>query len=144
MTEQQEITIAPLPLSVARNLALVRAMVDSGQREGTIPKDRHLVDPSEKCICAMDDGRFVGVAVFYDLDDWKCIFLDILYVRPTYRRLGIGSMLLSMVETSSPVGGEYPLIRFGTISSNEPMHAFAAKHGFAPYATFFTKDRRDA
>lgn len=85
---------------LVRELAEYEKLLDKCKASPESLRDAHF---GEGAICnsfiAEVDGELAGMAIFFDIYSTfraaKCIHLHDLYVRPAYRRLGIGTALLS-------------------------------------------------
>jgi GNAT superfamily N-acetyltransferase len=132
MTERQfqfveEIGEGPLLDALRRGLA-------AAQEEGAITKLRADPTGGEACIYAGLATAPLGFATFYDAGLGR-VWLDILYVRPGFRRAGLGRALLAEVERHA-AAADFKHLLFGTAFDNSAMRALveSAHRGIAPEA----------
>ncbi|MFI7586690.1 GNAT family N-acetyltransferase [Spongisporangium articulatum] len=113
------------------------------------PADLHaaLFSPSPRLHChvAEVDGRdgpaVVGMALwFVTYSTWRGrhgIWLEDLFVSPTYRALGLGRALLSTLARVCTERG-YARLEWTVLDWNEPAHAFYRRIGAAPHEGWST------
>ncbi|CDZ43074.1 Hypothetical protein NGAL_HAMBI1146_58470 [Neorhizobium galegae bv. officinalis] len=115
-------------------------MMLAGQAQGFIPADRSPLTGHEELILARQpthDGYLnVGVAVFYPPQNSDCLWLDILYVAPEFRRRGVGRELVSQVRQIAAEGG-YAEFSIGTMLNNAPMLALLKSIGLTRGLVYF-------
>ncbi len=127
------------PCSGQYREAAMRMML-AGQAEGFIPSNRSPLVGSEELILARQathDGYInAGVAVFYQPEDAHCLWLDVLYVAPEYRRQGIGRALVTLVRQNAIDAGlsEFSV---GTMLDNAPMLSLLKSVGMTGGLVFF-------
>ncbi|MEH6691311.1 MAG: GNAT family N-acetyltransferase [Pseudorhizobium pelagicum] len=123
------------------------ALMAAGQAEGMIPTDRESLTGEEEVIIARQlthDGYInAGIAVFYLPENYDGLWLDILYVKPEYRRRGIGRVLVSLVRQVAIDAG-HDQFGLGTMLHNAPMLALARSAGFAKGAVYFDQPLPEA
>ena len=83
------------------------------------------------------DGRVAGFAIWFrTFSTWlgtSGIWLEDLYVRPEFRRFGLGRALLAELRTRTTGRVEWAVLDW-----NEPAHAFYRSLGAAPQADWTT------
>lgn len=130
-------------LADADRLRFASKMLKAAQDEGAIPPDRPGLVGSEECVFALSVRRYGGCAVFYQPEDHDFLWLDVLYVVPSLRRLGVGITMLEKVFVEARQRG-LSGVRLGTQVSNTPMQALAAKAGWTAESLTFHRDARRA
>lgn len=102
------------------------------QAEGVLPP-REPIGGGEDCIFAMaisgQAWRPVGMAVHYQPEGWTSLWLDLLYVEPDFRRLGVGRKLVTAVMQRADMLG-LPKVELGAMLDNQPMQSLAFSFGF--------------
>lgn len=106
-------------------LKSVRRGFKAAQAEGAITNLRATPTGDEACVYIGAPANPGGFATFYDVDHGR-VWLDVLYVHPDFRRLGIATGLLALLETSCAAAG-WRHILFGTSADNAPMRALIEK-----------------
>jgi len=85
-----------------------------------------------RCLVAVqEDGRILGMALyFFAYYTWvgKSLYLDDIYVKEPYRRLGIGSALLQEVFGIARIQ-QCKRVRWQVLNWNEPAIRLYAKSG---------------
>jgi len=96
----------------------------------TEPRVRRSVrNPDTAVIVARDRRRVAGFAIMEFLDEHA--HLNLLAVRPGYRKQGIGSALIHWLESSARTAGVFD-IRLELRVQNHAAQRFYAKLGYSP------------
>ena len=105
-----------------------------------------LHDERRRLVVAAHAGEPVG---FVSAERWTSapvyaasaeVFIDELYVRPAWRRRGLGSRLVQEIEAwADELGAER--LRLRVLEANEAGRPFWARHGAKPFATTLTIER---
>ena len=93
---------------------------------------------SDTCFVAEIDGKVVGYTVF-DYTFYSNGMIDILYIRPEYRRQGVGAKLVKHVESICKTEKLFT----STNQSNLPMQGLLNKLGYAPSGFIDNLDEGD-
>lgn len=130
--------------------------------------DKPYFDPHGLLIAEDDDGKMAGFAHagFGPTDDFSALRRDVgvvsmIAVRPAHRRQGVGSELLRRAEdylrgrgsNAVHAGGQRPAKPFylglyggsdgpGFLLTDDEVHPFLAKNGYAPFQKMFVFNRR--
>jgi len=105
--------------------------------EDYVPKvwDEWLADPYGQLVVAEVDNRVVALGKLSRLADGEW-WLEGLRVDPAFRRQGVaGQLQAHLVEKVRQVGRG--VVRYGTHSTNEPVHRIAAQDGLRHTATYY-------
>ena len=88
-------------------------------------------DPICECLVAEMDGEIRGMALYYtSYSTWKgrCLYLEDLYIQPTYRRGGVGQALFKeLIDVAEKRGVKR--MDWQVLEWNEPAIAFYEKIG---------------
>jgi GNAT superfamily N-acetyltransferase len=99
-------------------------------------------DGSEECIVITEAGAPPTLAAFLThyrpLERRDFVWVQLLWVDPSYRRRGLATRMLKDLSDLLPAGAE---IGFGSMTGNAPMRALAAKLGFAEHSLNFRTRR---
>lgn len=100
------------------------SLSDDEWRSAHMRIGRSLLKPNqvEACYIAMDEGRLVGYIYGFILPN-RTLIVDFLYVLPAYRRRGIASGLLRMLEDTACCDASL-------VFYNKSLHGFYAGHGY--------------
>lgn len=128
-------------LSVAEWKAAADGMMDSMIAEGVIPADRRRVCGEEHGIfaCYGNEWDVVGMSVCYQPHETDLFWLDLLYVRPEWRRRGIGARLIDLTREKAISLG-LPRLEFGVLLHNRPMLELAQLSGMSDCWVNFGQD----
>ena len=80
-------------------------------------------DSIEQCFVALDENTIIGYIYGFALPN-KTLIPEFMYVKPEYRRKGVGAALLQMLESES--GCEYSMIFY-----HKSMHNHYQKLGYS-------------
>lgn len=101
------------------------------QAAGEVTRDRKPFTGGEEYVCCRwADDAMVAWAVFYQPEDYGKIWLDVIFVEPKFRRLGLGMSLLMKVMIAARERG-LAGVSLGTGCDNSAMQALARQAGFA-------------
>ncbi len=92
---------------------------------------RNIASPNTVTLAACDHERIIGFAIMYCGDEHAHI--NLLAVRPKYRRAGVGSHLVQWLEASALTAG-IANIRLELRAANETARRFYRRLGFAEIA----------
>ncbi|MCW5727230.1 GNAT family N-acetyltransferase [Parvibaculum sp.] len=117
---------------IADLLAATRRGLAAAQKEGAITTLRADIDGGEACLYVGLASAPLAFATFYDAGLGR-VWLDVLYVRPGFRRKGLGRALLAEVERQS-AGSGFKHLLFGTGFDNRAMRELveSAARGITP------------
>jgi ribosomal-protein-alanine N-acetyltransferase len=114
---------------VPRLAAMSRDLVELGLGWSWIPSRiaRHVRAPESVVLVAQDGATIVAFAIMrFEIED---AHLDLLAVKPAYRRAGIGRKLIAWLEESALVAG-ISVIYLEVRDGNEVARAFYEKLGY--------------
>ncbi|MBX3488888.1 GNAT family N-acetyltransferase [Parvibaculum sp.] len=119
---------------IADLLAATRRGLAAAQKEGAITTLRADIDGGEACLYVGLASAPLAFATFYDAGLGR-VWLDVLYVRPGFRRKGLGRALLAEVERQS-AGSGFKHLLFGTAFDNRAMRELVEgdERGIVPEA----------
>ena len=121
-------------------------MMDAMFDEGVLPA-RNRLTGGESCIFAAEkkaEGGWnlsepIGMAVVYQPEGQDMFWLDLLYVEPNWRGMGIGFGLVGQAIWLAGQRG-FPAIEVGTMLFNKPMIKLAQKAGFGEATVYFRQE----
>lgn len=120
-------------IAAIHNLVVELAIYENEPKAVTATIDDYKVNFNQKvfdAIVAVDDGKIVGVCIFYlTWSTWKgrMIYLEDFVVTQTYRRKGIGQLLFdSFQEEAKKLNAV--LVKWQVLDWNEPAIKFYEKN----------------
>jgi GNAT superfamily N-acetyltransferase len=124
---------APLLLALIRELAEYEKLDhEAGVTEEAIARDGFGPHPKFRAVIAMWDQQVAGYAVFFEFyssfQGRAGLFLDDIYVRPKFRKQGIGKALIAHVAGIA-WREEYFCMRWEVLDWNTPAIDFYRKLG---------------
>jgi GNAT superfamily N-acetyltransferase len=121
-------------------LAYVEGCFAFGCALDYFPEDRNDPTGSESCILAETEfGVPVGFVTFYKPEGDAhrgCLWVDLLWVEKTHRRMGVGTAMLERVVAMGQADPDIDRIEFGTGADNAAMQALGARCGILPRQVF--------
>jgi GNAT superfamily N-acetyltransferase len=124
----------------AELLRTIREQVAVAQTAGEIIKDRMPPDSESWAFWIGSAFKPLGFATFFEVGLDR-VWLDILYVAPGARRIGLGTKLINAVRGESGRRGCRRIL-FGTRPSNVAMVALAGRQGFDVDSLNYAQDVR--
>ena len=109
---------APIAGLLRRSLALLTFLPDLHTPEEDLAFVRDAMLVEERVTLAEQAGKLLGMMAEHD--DW----ISHLYLEPTARRRGIGSLLLADAKT------RHAKLQLWCFQQNRPARAFYERHGF--------------
>lgn len=123
-------------------LIIARRMTKAMRAEGVIPPERPEPTGVERavfaCVGAVAPAYAIGMAVYYQPEGMECLFLDLLYVQPRFRRAGVALELIDRCVKAA-VRDKRPCVELGVMMHNAPMLALTEKCGFGNGRVYFTR-----
>jgi len=131
----------PAKLDGNKDLFLaILAQVEDAQVAGEITKDRLPPDSESWTVWIGSAFKPLAFATFYEVGLDR-VWLDILYVSPGARRIGLATKLIDAVRRESYLRGCRRIL-FGTLPSNVAMVALAGRQGFDIDSLKYAQDLR--
>jgi GNAT superfamily N-acetyltransferase len=94
------------------------------QATGEITTERSVFLGVERVWMIRKDDDLIGWMVYYPLPSMNRTWIDVLYVDPMYRRMGLGKALLDRVPGALALGTQF---------TNKTMQSLAMKRGLVPH-----------
>ncbi len=88
---------------------------------------KEYIDANFPCFAAVCDGEYVGYIVCR-IDD-PCVWVESIYAKPEYRRMGIASQLFEKAEELAKSFGEDTVFNY-VHPNNHGMIGFLRRHGY--------------
>ena len=147
------IRIRPATADDAAEIAEQYALLHTDQWSagGTTPRADHdpdwlaevttaLADPGTRLFVAEADGVAVGTAriEFAERPYFRIADVRRVYVRPAWRRRGVGVELMRAAEAAANEGGAAE-VRLSVVTENEPALAFYRHLGYGDFAIRLSK-----
>jgi GNAT superfamily N-acetyltransferase len=138
--DDEQLTVeGPAKLDGNRDLFVaILAQVEDAQVAGEITKDRLPPDSESWAFWIGPAFKPPAFATFYEVGLDR-VWLDILYVAPGARRIGLATKLIEAVRRESRARG-CERILFGTLPSNVAMVALAGRQGFNVDSLNYSRD----
>lgn len=127
------ITIRASDLETPVDLSCAQMLLDWGQGEGWIPRDRADLTGGESAffvetVTALGD-TLIGGIVYYQPEGHDLLWVDVLFVAEQYRRQGLAMQLVERVLAEAAELG-VAKVEFGTGRDNRAMQEVGNSAGF--------------
>ncbi|HWJ86912.1 MAG TPA: GNAT family N-acetyltransferase [Pelagibacterium sp.] len=128
----------------AHAFAYVAGSFELGRALGFFPKDRAGPSGGEQCILAESEfGVPVGFVTFYRADHPNyvgCVWIDLVWVEKTHRRMGVGRAMLERAIAVAESDPEVTRVELGTLSHNMRMQNLARRVGMQASRIDFVRE----
>ena len=102
---------------------ITKGIVEFNKQQVQFTQDKPFLFPNFK---ALMDGQFAG-GILGKMYCWGCLYIDILFIVPNYRRMGIGCLLLTKMHDYA-TENNCSLIHLDTFDFQ--VKGFYEKHGY--------------